>query len=309
MLKIKEKNKFIENGYLVLPRIFDTKKLKSLQEKLKILNPNVKDIFFKNFKTFKKNAKFSKITPGLIKHNILLDKSINLDCIEKNKEFNRILKTFFGAEFSIESKWLIKVLPRKIMPKWLSEEVSDIGMPQLNMYIKNKYRDVSYLNGLDFHQDNGGKLRNATTVLIYLDSVLSDDQGPIRILDKTHILGATHYPHYCRISSNKKYIYYSDLKGNHILTKQVPILGSCGTTIFFNGYTLHGSFINDDLKKTRLALRYVFSPKKVSKNSLFAKSNKKIFTKSFYLKNYRLDKDTNLYNQKCGRVINYVRQK
>ena len=57
------------------------------------------------------------------------------------------------------------------MPKWVSEEVKDIGMPQLNMYIKNEFRNISYLNGLDYHQDNGGKLRNATTVLIYLDSV------------------------------------------------------------------------------------------------------------------------------------------
>ena len=137
-------------------------------------------------------------------------------------------------------------------------------------------------NGLDFHQDNGGKLRNATTVLIYLDPVLNENDGPIRMLDKTHILGATHYPHYCRISSNKKYIYYSDFKGNHILTKQVPILGPVGTSIFFNGYTLHGSFINDDSKRTRLALRYVFSPNKLNKNSLFANSNKKIFTKSFF---------------------------
>tara|TARA_B110000967_G_C18768046_1_gene501513 strand:+ start:89 stop:1012 length:924 start_codon:yes stop_codon:yes gene_type:complete len=307
MLKIKEKNKFIEKGYLSLPRIFDAKEIASLQKKLKILTPNVKDIFYKNFKTFKGNARFSKITPGLNDNNILLDKSINLDCIEKNKKFNNILKTFFGSEFTVESKWLIKVLPRKIMPRWLSEEVRDIGMPQLNMYIKNKYRDISYLNGLDFHQDNGGKLRNATTVLIYLDPVLNENDGPIRMLDKTHILGATHYPHYCRISSNKKYIYYSDLKGNHILTKQVSILGPSGTSIFFNGYTLHGSFINDDSKKTRLALRYVFSPNKLNKDSLFTNSNKKIFTKSFYLKDYRLDKTGNSYSKKCGRSINYVR--
>lgn len=307
MLKIKEKNKFIENGYLSLPGIFDTKEIASLQKKLKILTPNVKDIFYKSYKTFKENARFSKITPGLSNNNILLDKSINLDCIEKNKKFNSILKNFFGAEFSVESKWLIKILPRKIMPKWVSEEVKDIGMPQLNMYIKNKYRDTSYLNGLDFHQDNGGKLRNATTVLIYLDSVLNENDGPIRVLDKTHILGATHYPHYCRISSNKKYIYYSDFKGNHILTKQVPILGPSGTSIFFNGYTLHGSFINDDSKKTRLALRYEFSPNKLNKDSPFANSNKKIFTKSFYLKDYRLDKNSNSYNKKSGRSINYVR--
>ena len=31
------------------------------------------------------------------------------------------------------------------MPKWVSEEVKDIGMPQLNMYIKDEFRNISYL--------------------------------------------------------------------------------------------------------------------------------------------------------------------
>lgn len=307
MLNTKEKNKFINDGYLALSNIFDVKKIKILQKNLKKIIPNEKKIFYKDFTSFKKKTRFKKITPGLNDNNILLDKSINLDFIEKNLKFQKILKIFFGEDYSIESKWLIKVLPRKIMPKWVSEEVKDIGMPQLNMYIKNEYRNISYLNGLDYHQDNGGKLRNATTVLIYLDSVLDKNSGPIRMLDKSHVLGATHYPHYCRVSSDKKKVYYSDLKGNHILTDEVSILGKNGTSILFNGYTLHGSTINDNQKKTRLALRYVFSPKKYNKNSIFAKSNKKIYTNSFYLKNYRLDKAKNLYNKKCGRVINYVR--
>ena len=307
MLKIREKNKFINNGYLDLSNIFEIKYIRKLQKKLKAIIPEEKKIFYNDFATFKKKTRFTKITPGLNDNNILLDKSINLDFIEKNIKFNNILKSFFGGDYTIDSKWLIKVLPRKLMPKWVSEEVKDIGMPQLNMYIKNEFRNISYLNGLDYHQDNGGKLRNATTVLIYLDSVLSKNDGPIRMLDKSHVLGATHYPHYCRVSSDKKRIYYSDLKGNHIVTKEISILGKNGTSIFFNGYTLHGSTINDNQNKTRLALRYVFSPKKNYKNSIFAKSNKNIFTESFYLKNYRLDKSKDSYNKKCGRVINYVR--
>ena len=41
---------------------------------------------------------------------------------------------------------------------------------------------------MDWITINGGKLRNATTVLIYLDSVLHKNDGPIRILDKSHVL-------------------------------------------------------------------------------------------------------------------------
>tara|TARA_Y100001970_G_scaffold257228_1_gene335710 strand:+ start:551 stop:1474 length:924 start_codon:yes stop_codon:yes gene_type:complete len=298
---------FINNGYSSISNIFDKVKIKQLSNKLKKILPNEKKIFYKNFKTFNKNARFKKITPGLKDNNILLSKDINLDFIEKNHKFNKTLKTFFNGNFYIESKWLIKILPLALMPNWVKEEVKDIGMPQLNMYMKDKYRNVAYLNGLDYHQDNGGRLRNSTTILIYLDPVLGDADSPIRILDKSHVLGATQYPHYCRMSSNKKIIYYSDLNGNHIQTTEKKIYGIGGTIIFFNGYTLHGSTIDDRKKKTRLALRYVFSPNKKSIKSIFEKSNKKIITKSFYIKNYRLDKMKNLYNKKCGKVINYAK--
>ena len=38
------------------------------------------------------------------------------------------------------------------------------------------------------------------------------------------------------IRTDKKKIYYSDLNGNHMITRQVPIFGLSGTSIFFNGY-------------------------------------------------------------------------
>ena len=101
-----------------------------LQKKLKAIIPEEKKIFYNDFATFKKKTRFTKITPGLNDNNILLDKSINLDFIEKNIKFNNILKSFFGGDYTIDSKWLIKVLPRKLMPKWVSEEVKDIGITE-----------------------------------------------------------------------------------------------------------------------------------------------------------------------------------
>ena len=196
MFNKKKQYLFINNGYSSVSNVFDKGKIKQLSNKLKKILPDEKKIFYRNFKTFTKNARFKKITPGLKDNNILLSKNINLDFIEKNYNFIKTLKTFFNGNFYIESKWLIKVLPLALMPNWVKEEVKDIGMPQLNMYMKDKYRNVTYLNGLDYHQDNGGRLRNSTTILIYLDPVLSDADSPIRILDKSHILGATQYPHY-----------------------------------------------------------------------------------------------------------------
>ena len=54
MINIKEKNKFINDGYLALSNIFDVKKIKILQKKLKKIIPNEKKIFYKDLTSFKK---------------------------------------------------------------------------------------------------------------------------------------------------------------------------------------------------------------------------------------------------------------
>lgn len=300
-------NNFSNVGYSVIRGSFDKQKIKVLKKTIKSITPKTKHIFYSSKENFKKHARFQRITPGIYDHNILLDKRVNLEFIEKNKKFVSLITNLFKSDYYIEEKWLLKNIPIKLFPKWLKDEIKDIGMPQLNMYIKEKYRNTSYIYGLDYHQDNGGRKRNSITVIIYLDDVTNYKDTPIRILPKTHILGATQYPHYCRPTSDKKKIIYSDMFGNHMFTEDLKIYGKPGCAIIFNGYVLHGSEPSSQSSKERLALRYVLSPRKIVKSSIYQKSNDKIISGSFFIKDYRLDKLNNGYNQKCGKVLNYVK--
>ena len=64
MLKIREKNKFINNGYLDLPNIFEDKYIRKFQKKLKAIIPKETKIFYKDFATFKKKQDLQKLRPG-----------------------------------------------------------------------------------------------------------------------------------------------------------------------------------------------------------------------------------------------------
>lgn len=305
-MAFKEIKNFSADGYSVINNMFNLRDVENFKKNVRSLVPNVKDIFYKTKASFKKNARFKKITPGIYDHNVLLNPLLNLDFIEKNSKFKLILKKLFKSDYFIEEKWLLRNIPTKSFPAWLKEEIKDIGMPQLNMYIHEKFRDISYIYGLDYHQDNGGRKRDSVTVIIYLDDVLKLSDTPIRILPGSHKLGATHYPHYCRATNDKKKIVYSDFLGNHLITKDKKIYGKSGCSIIFNGYVIHGSEPLLSSSKERLAIRYVLSPTKIIKSSLYQKAYDNNISRSYYLSDYRLDKMENGYNKKCGKVLNYV---
>ena len=61
MLNKREKIKFINNGYLDLFNVFDTKQIKKLQKKLKAIIPKETKIFYKDFANFKKKQGLQKL--------------------------------------------------------------------------------------------------------------------------------------------------------------------------------------------------------------------------------------------------------
>ena len=39
------------------------------------------------------------------------------------------------------------------LPQWLHEEIGDRPIANLGPYVKEKFRDMTYFRGIDFHQD------------------------------------------------------------------------------------------------------------------------------------------------------------
>lgn len=282
-------NKFIDDGLINFGSVINREKCNSLRKKINQHRPCHKKIFFSSFSEFKKKGRFTKYSPGG-KFNALTSLNFNLDFIENSDSFIKAVESIMGKNYNIFKKTIIRSVPNKFMPLWVSNYIEDFGRPNLNPFIKSKYQDVQYFYNADYHQDmtRGKKF---ATFYIYLDRVKKKDSA-LKVLKKSHYFGASFYPHYLRKSTNQKYYYYSDLKGNHLKCEEFTCTGLAGNLLAFHGLALHGSYYNfsDD---PRISLRYLISSENENKETIFKKSFKKIKNYPLKLKDNfaRLDRD------------------
>ncbi len=301
--KIKLKN-FINDGFINFGSILNKEKCKHLRKKINFHRPCNKKIFLSSLSEFKKKGRFKKYSPGG-SFNALTSLNFNLDFIEKSEEFVKAVESIMGKDYKIFKKTIIRSVPKKFMPNWVSKYIDDFGRPNLNPFIKNKFQDVQYFYNADFHQDmtRGKKF---ATFYIYLDSVTKKDSA-LKILKKSHLFGASFYPHYIRKSNDGKNYYYSDLKGNHIKCEEFTCVGSLGNLLAFHGLALHGSYYNFS-KDPRISLRYLISAKNTKKETIFKKSFNIIKKYPLKLndKFARLDRDLDTGKfKKTGMTINF----
>ena len=232
---------FATEGVINFGSIINKKKCTILRNQINNLRPCNRKIFFSSFDEFKKKGRFTKYSPGG-SFNALTSLNFDLDFIEQSEVFQKAIKSIMGKNYKILKKTIIRSVPKKFMPKWVSNYIEDFGRPNLNPFIKNKFQDVQYFYNADYHQDmtRGKKF---ATFYIYLDNVNKRDSA-LKILKKSHYFGATFYPHYIRKSTDGKNYYYSDLKGNHIKCEEFTCTGSAGNLLAFHGLALHGSYYN-----------------------------------------------------------------
>ena len=258
-----EKN-FKKTGLLDFGVILNQKKCKILKKRIQNLRAYKKSIFYNSYEEFLKYGRIAKTSPGLSSHNIIYEKNINLDFIDNSEKFKKSVSSLMGSNYKIIKRSVIMHIPSKLLPKWVQNKTKNIGRSNLNPWIKDKFQDVQYFSCLDFHQDMNKPISGFdkyATFSINLDKVGKKD-GPIQILENTQVLGRTFYPHFVRQSAHDKNIwFYSDLKGNHIKSRNRVITGPAGKVFCFHGLSLHGTFYNES-SKPRISLRYLISSSK-----------------------------------------------
>lgn len=248
-----DNKKFIEDGYLEYKNLLSKTHCKNINnEILKLRNIN-KDIFFKNKKEYFKN-KNKKTKPK----NIL--NKFNLDFIFKNKKFRNKVESILGKDYYLYASRVICAVPHKFIPKWISTKM-DTGQPNLTDFIKHEFRDMRYFHGIDYHMDLvdfSKEKSNFVTVYIYLDKV-TKKMSPLNILPKTHLGGATSYPH--NLTKEQDGIIYKFSKNKKIKSKNKILVGSSGDTWFWHGCLLHGTNFNVQGDTPRLSLRLILRQK------------------------------------------------
>ena len=270
----KTKHKYFpKSGYCNFGKILNSKECRKLKNKINKIRGLNKNLFYKTEAEFLKKGRYFRYSPGASDHNILLSKELNQDLsfIEKSPSFNKNVEAIMGKNFKIMKKTVIRSVPHSFLPDWLRKKLIDVGRPNLNPWVKDKFQDVQYFLNADFHQDMTRGIKHCT-FYIYLDDV-ERNNSCLKILAGSHVLGAQPYPHYIRKSNHLKNIWYYNGLNKQITVKQVNMLGKAGTVFCFNGLLLHGTYYNFS-KTPRISLRYLIQPQPRYKSTPFAKSFK-----------------------------------
>jgi hypothetical protein len=245
---------FIENGYYQFPSFFDKKICKNLLDQVNATR-DYKEIFLTQEEYINKekqkgnNPRPGRNLAGVLETNFVFGSS----------NFQKTLSHIMGEKFRILDYVFVMGIPRADVPKWILEDLGDAPISNLGQYVHEKYQDITYLSGIDFHQDIIDfpyKESNFLTAYVYLDEV-DKLSSPLYLLPQSHKLGATVFPHNLEKISNEngndKFIYKNDY-GDSIETETLRLTGPGGSLYLWHSNLLHGTQPNlhDD---PRISLR------------------------------------------------------
>ena len=120
-----------------------------------------------------------------------------LGFIECSPAIVSALTTLLGSGYEILNRKIVCGLPDSILPTWVKTRIAGGMVNNLGCFMRPEYRDMTYFYGIDFHQDLiDYKDRDAdfVTLYSYLHPVTAQD-APLFLLDGSHRLGATVFPH------------------------------------------------------------------------------------------------------------------
>ena len=303
-MKINPIDSFLKTGLLEVPDLFDKIKIEKLYQDL-ILSRKIDESLFITEREYKIKKKINYFLEKYFKFFVHFKKkyfpttkqpepfrkgknflnNYNLDFIENNKCFKELLETVVGKNYEIILKKIVISVSDDNLPEWIKNELKNYEIKALSDFVKKKYRDVTYFNGIDFHQDYidfYGKDLNFITGYIYLNDV-NLNMAPLVVIENSHKLLATSFPHNLILNKENKSIdYYSDINDEKLRNlKYKKLTGSANKLYAWTAYTLHGTCKQTDLKN-RYSLRFLIKSNSKDKNLplnklLNVNNNKKLY--------------------------------
>jgi hypothetical protein len=190
----------------------------------------------------------------------LLDRFADqLGFLERSDAVVSALTALLGADYEILNRKLVCGVPESAIPAWVKARITGDLVNNLGAYVRPQYRDVTYFFGIDFHQDLiDYKDRDAdfVTLYCYLHPVTRRD-APLYLLEGSHQLGATVFPHDLTRVAPETWR-YGDRRGAEIEVEQRILTGETGFTALWHACTLHGTQ-PDAADHERISLRYLFA--------------------------------------------------
>ena len=264
---------FIDNGFVDLGSVLDKTKCDELIKKVHGTRNFGPELFIDE-KQHRINPRWTKNNPG---PGINLTEKFDLDFIENNDSFKNSMTRVLGPDYKIMHKSFVVGVPTDWLPEWVKNDTEDLMDANLGAWIKPEFQDMTYFRGIDFHQDlidYKSRLSDFITLYVYLDNV-DMKMSPLIIIPKSHVFGATKFPHDLKIELDTENCLYSDTRGNTTNLNYKFLTGNSGQLYFWSALTLHGTQAQM-ADKSRISLRYLIERSKISGEFLIDKFNETI---------------------------------
>ncbi len=282
---------FLKDGYEIKKNFFNSGQCSKLLKKV-YQSRNFNKIWLSE-QEFKNNKILKTVNPRPGRN--LIEK-LDTSFIFSNEKFITLLNQVMGNSWRVLDYKFVVALEKKMVPNWVSNFTKDAFIPNMGRFIKEKYRDITYFRGIDFHQDIidfPHKQSDFATFYVYLDNV-DKNSSPLILFPKSHIYGAKTFPHDIKKEKNF-YRYYNNSKTS-IKIKPKSLIGKSGTMYFWHPCILHGT--QPTFKdKFRISIRILIEKNHLKRKYLIDKINSKIKGR-LSVKNSRRD-----INKKNGKYI------
>ncbi|HEY2658178.1 MAG TPA: hypothetical protein VGI79_00540 [Caulobacteraceae bacterium] len=207
---------------------------------------------------FLADPQYTGVNPRLGRN--LLDRfEDRLGFVEQAEPITSALTTLLGSDYEILNRKIVCGVPESVIPQWVKTKIGGDLVNNLGPYVRPEYRDITYFYGIDFHQDLiDFKDRDAdfVTLYCYLHPVARSD-APLFLLDGSHRLGATVFPHDLARTGPDTWR-YGDRRGGEVEVGQRVLTGQTGFTAIWHACTLHGTQ-PDAADHERISLRYLMA--------------------------------------------------
>jgi hypothetical protein len=184
----------------------------------------------------------------------------DLGFVERAPHVVEGLSALLGEDYQLINKKVVCGVPAQSVPPWLRERIAGNPVNNLGAFVRPQYRDVTYFYGIDFHQDLidfKGRDADFLTLYVYLHPVSRMD-APLFLLEGSHALGATVFPHDLARDGFEHWS-YGDGRGGAARVRQRILTGDAGYAAMWHACTLHGTQ-PDAADHERISLRYLFGP-------------------------------------------------
>ena len=291
---------FTEDGIASLGDSLDAKRCRALYERV-ILDRGFSPEIFLSEERYRANPVRRHVNPIQGQRNLI--ENYDAAFIEENPGFATALSNVLGSGYKIERRKFVVSLPEAWVPDWVRTEVDGVSSANINPYVHPEFRDVTYMQGIDYHQDMidfRDREPDFVTCYIYLHTVGEGD-SPIHLVPGSHKFGATVFPHDLEIlEGGSRLRYRADEKHVEEFSTH-RVTGEAGDGYFWHSCVLHGTQLHTG-NVPRVSIRYIIQKDLADSDTLIDQTNREL-DRSGMLAKTRVDVDEKGAFQSTTNVI------